>query len=112
VVQTSAAPQARVTKSITVAAGATGTTIWDPTSGYKFLITDIFLSMAEMGRITLFDGTDAAANRVFDGQFDGSTRHFNFQQRPWKSAAADNILKATTDADAEATITVHGYEEL
>jgi hypothetical protein len=36
----------------------------------------------------------------------------NFQQRPWKAAAADNILKATTDADAEATITVHGYEEL
>ena len=112
VVQTSAAPQARVTKSITVAASATGTTIWDPTSGYKFVITDLIIAPTEGGRITVFDQTDSAANRLFDGELYGAGWHYNFQQRPWKSAAADNILKVTTDADAAATITVHGYEEL
>ena len=112
VVQTSAAPQTRVTKSVTLGVSETGTTIWDPTTGYKFLITDIIIAMAEAGRLTIFDSTNAAANLVFDGVLYGSVLHLNFQQRPWKAAAADNILKATTDADAEATITVHGYEEL
>jgi len=112
VVQQASAPQTRVTKSVTLAASETGTTLWDPTTGYKFVITDVIIVMAESGRLTLFDGTNSAANLVFDGVLYGAMYHLNFQARPWKSAAIDNILKATTDADAEATITVHGYEEL
>ena len=102
--------QTRVTKSITVGAAETGTTVWDPATGKKFVITDVIVAMKESGRLTLFDGTDAAANRVFDGVFYGAVWHLNFQARPWASSTVDNILKATTDADAEATVTVHGYE--
>jgi hypothetical protein len=102
--------ETRVTKSVTLGAAETGTTIWDPAAGKKFVITDVIIAMAESGQITLFDGTDSAANRVFDGILYGAVWHLNFQARPWASCTADNILKATTDADAEASITVHGYE--
>jgi len=111
VVKTAAAVETRVTKSVTLAAAATGTTLWDPDAGKRFVITDLIIAMAESGRVTVFDGADSAANRVFDGVLYGAGWHFNFQARPWKAAAIDTILKATTDADAEATITVHGYEE-
>jgi hypothetical protein len=112
VVQSVLTPKTRVTKSVTLVASETGTTIWDPTAGYKFVITDVIIAMAEAGRLTIFDSTNSAANLVFDGVLYGSVLHLNFQQWPWRSAAADNILKATTDADAEATITVNGYEEV
>jgi hypothetical protein len=110
VIQSAKPAETRVTKSVTLAAGETSTTIWDPDAGKKFVITDLILAMSESGRVTVFDGTDAAANRVFDGVVYGAVWHFNFQGQPWKSSTADNILKATTDADAEVTITVHGYE--
>jgi phage baseplate assembly protein gpV len=110
VVQQADPPGTRVTKSVTLAASETGTTIWDPTAGKKFYITDVIIALVDGGRITLFDSTNAEANLVFDGELYGAPLHLNFQQRPWKSAAIDNILKATTDASAAGTITVHGYE--
>jgi hypothetical protein len=102
--------ETRLTKSVTLGAAETGTTIWDPAAGKKFVVTDVIIAVAESGRLTLFDGTDSAANRLFDGMLYGAIWHLNFQARPWASSTADNILKATTDADAEATVTVHGYE--
>jgi hypothetical protein len=110
VVQEAGPVGTRVTKSVTLAAGETGTTLWDPAAGYKFVITDILIAMQESGRVTIFDQTNSAANIIFDGEIYGPPYHFNFQARPWRSAAADNILKATTDGDAACTITVHGYE--
>lgn len=110
VVQQAGPVGTRVTKSVTLAAGETGTTLWDPATGYKFVITDILIAMQESGRVTIFDQTNSAANIVFDGEIYGPPYHFNFQARPWRSATADNILKATTDGDAACTITVHGYE--
>lgn len=100
----------RVTKSVTLGVSETGTTIWDPAGGKSFVVTDVIIACLEAGRLTLFDSTDSAANRLFDAFTYGSVIHLNFQARPWVSAAADNILKATTDADAEAIVTVHGYE--
>lgn len=102
--------QTRVTKSVTLAASETGTTVWDPTTGTKFILTDLIISMSESGRITVFDQTNSAANIVFDGELYGWGIHLNFQARPWASSTIDNILKATTDSAAACTITATGYE--
>jgi hypothetical protein len=102
--------ETRVTKSQTIVASTTGGTVWDPAAGKKFVITHLFLAAVESGRVTIFDGTNAEANIVFDGYLYGAVFPLDFQARPWASSTVDNILKATTDADCEVIITAHGYE--
>ena len=98
------------TNSVTLGAGETGTALWTPTAGKKFVVTDLIISCVEAGQLTIFDGTDSAANRLFDGFLYGAIYPLSFESRPWPSSTADNVLKATTDADGEAIVTVHGYE--
>ena len=105
--------ETRVTKgSVNIAASTTGGTVWTPAAGKKFVITDLILSPTELaggGRVTIFDGTNATGNIVWDGYL-YMNEHLNFQARPWASSTADNVLKATTDANADVLITVNGYE--
>jgi hypothetical protein len=104
--------ETRVTKSVTIAVSTTGGAVWTPAAGKKFVITDLLLSptgVAGGGRLTVFDGTDAAENTLWDGYL-YMNEHINLQARPWASSTADNVLKATTDADADVIITCHGYE--
>ncbi len=101
-----------VHSSVSVAVSQTGATVWDPTAGTKFVLTDLFIcpdTTSGYGRLTIFDGTNAAGNIIWDGYLDRDV-HLNFQARPWISSTADNILKATTDADAAVILTYRGYQ--
>jgi hypothetical protein len=100
----------RVTKSVAITASQTGSTVWDPTTGYKFVITDVIINLSVAGDLALFDATNAAGNLVTDGALPIGHIHLRFQVRPWPSATVDNILKYTSGTNITGTITVHGYE--
>ena len=100
----------RVTKSIAITASQTASVIWTPTSGKAFYITSIELTISVTGTLTLFDGTNAAANLVFDGTFPTGFFPINFQVWPWASAAVNNVLKYTSGSGMTGVITVHGFE--
>jgi hypothetical protein len=100
---------ARVTKSLAIAASATGTAAWTPTTGKAFYITKLLIALSVGGTLTLFDGTNAPANIVSDGTMPVGYFPVNFDE-PWPSAAINNILKYTTGAGITGTLTAHGFE--
>lgn len=103
----------RVTKSVSLVASTTGGTIWTPTSGKKFYITDLEMVISVTGDLAIFDGTNAAGNLLVNGVSGGWTvgRHsFHYEAMPWPSAAIDNILKYTSGSALTGILTVHGFE--
>lgn len=91
-----------------VALGTTNeTTIWDPTSGTKFVITDVVATAGNNATITFRDGTAGSTFMLLD-VLKSTTVPINFQT-PIESAAADNNLTAETSA-ITAYVTVSGYE--
>jgi hypothetical protein len=101
--------QVFVSKTLDWAGAITGSTIWDPTTGTRFNITDIEIGCSAASTVTIFDETDDTTNRVckFDlSQYGGVVITYRKVRR---SAAVDNILKATCSA-AGGYITVSGYE--
>ena len=99
-----------VKKTIDFTASQTAQTIWDPTAGKKFVITDYDLSFSAAGAITVFDETDNTTLRVFkiNGAVNGGAIHA--YTKPYESATADNVLKYTTGAGAIGSLTLIGYE--
>jgi hypothetical protein len=83
------------------------TTVWDPTAGKKFIVTDIVVSATANAGVTIRDGTAGATILAFV-ILANTTIPTNFQT-PIMSAAADNNLTAQTSATTVA-ITVSGYE--
>jgi hypothetical protein len=91
-----------------VALSTTGeTTVWDPTAGKKFVITDLFVSATAAGTCTLKDGTAGTTFQVASLAANGG--FVSNLQTPIQSATADNNLTATASA-ATQYITVCGYE--
>ena len=101
--------QTRVTKSVAITASQTGTTVWTPAGGKKFVIEDVILALSVGGDLAVFDGTNAEANLLTDGTMPVGYFHLPMA-RPWKSATADNVLKYTTGTGITGKITLHGYE--
>jgi len=87
--------------------GTSETTVWDPTGGTKFVITDIFVSATAAGTCTIRDGTAGTifliASLAANGGFVTNL------QTPIQSATADNNLTAQASA-ATQYVTVCGYE--
>lgn len=83
--------------------------VWDPTSGTKFVITDILIGVNTATDITLFDSTDSTANRIFKGYFADNSNLVSNQKLPIVSSTADNILKITTGGGS-GSLTIYGYE--
>lgn len=83
------------------------TTIWDPTAGTKFVMTDIILSASANGSCTLRDGTAGSiiiqigllANVPFNHSFATAL----------PSTTADNILTAQASATNQ-FVSICGYE--
>jgi hypothetical protein len=101
----------RVNTGVAASASQTGTTLWDPAAGKKFVIVEIMVSCTTAGAITIFDGTDNSAGRVVAGSFaanGGCERVYNISF-PFVSSAANNILKYTTDTFV-GKISVGGFE--
>lgn len=92
-----------------VALGGVGeTTIWDPTAGKKWVVTDIIVSCTANAIITFRDGTAGATIAIF-AILANTTIKMNFQT-PIMSTAADNNFTAQTTA-ATVAISLFGYEE-
>lgn len=94
----------------------TGTTIWDPTTGNKFVLTDLILIIGGNtdGVVTIFDETNSTGNIIFKGTIDiSNNRQFSFNHAfkvPKVSSAINNILKITMSTDMTVDVVVHGYE--
>lgn len=97
-------------KTIDFSASETAQIIWTPTSGKKFVITDIIISCSAAGAITVFDNTDSTTNRVVKGNFAANGGLTHPYSKAFISVAADNVLKYTTGAGIAGSITVSGYE--
>lgn len=94
----------------------TGTTIWQPATGHRFILTDLIVICGGVtnATVTIFDETDTVGNRVFKGDIDvANNRQFRMNHAfkvPYSSNATGNILKLTTDANITIDVTAHGYE--
>lgn len=101
----------------------TGTVLWTPTSGKKFAVTDITISVGgtTSGVVTLFDATSATTTytagttpAIFRGAFAPSTssspgaiKSFNV---PYVSTTANNVVHITTSAAMTVYVQLNGYE--
>lgn len=85
----------------------TETTIWDPTGGTKFVITDIMVSASAAGTCTLRDNT--AGSTIWIASLAANGGFVSNLQTPIQSATADNILTAQASA-ATQYVLVSGYE--
>lgn len=105
--------ETRVTNSVTLAASETAADIWTPASGKKFRIRKIVLVVTTAGPLRVFDGTDAAANCLFDSGTDvWPTGVFPIDfDEPWPSTTANNHLQYTSGSALVGVITTHGFEE-
>jgi len=100
----------RVTKTATLTASQTAVDLWTPAAGKKFVITKVIVAITGAGTLTLFDGTNTAANNVFAGTQATGNREYNFID-PFPSAAINTVLRWTTGTGTAGELTVHGYEE-
>lgn len=100
-----------VHKDIKWTGALTGSTLWQPTSGKRFVVTDFWIVCSGAVEVTIFDGSDANGNRLVGGSFaaNGGISAPNLRT-PFRSSAIDNILKITVDAGS-GYVTVLGYEE-
>ena len=101
----------------------TGTVVWTPTTGKKFVVTDITISVGgtTSGIVTLFDAVTAtttytagttpaifrAAYAPSTNSSPGTVKSFNV---PYISAAANNVVHVTTSAAMTVYIQLNGYE--
>ena len=112
-VQSTDSVNSQTIKSIKAAytASQTASTVLTPTSGKKFVVTDIIISASAAGTIYLFDHTDGAtacltptlalaANGGMCNAFKGL----------YQATAANNLIKYTSGSGAAGSILVYYYE--
>lgn len=103
----------RISKRVALSAAQTGAAFWTPASGKKFALKKLVVSCHTGGKVQFFDGTDSgntvigpqlalAANGGYAENWDGDM--------PYVSAAADNVLKYTTDSTFVGSAYVEGWE--
>lgn len=112
-VQRSGRKNVRVTNDVALTASQTAVTIWTPTSGKKFYIDKIILSVTTAGPLVVFDSTNASANILMNsgaGVNWPTGIHMVTFDEPWASATINNVLKYTSGAGLVAEIVVHGHE--
>lgn len=84
----------------------TDTNLWTPTSGKKFVITDIIISTDTSMTVTLKDDTTTIRKYYLQA----NTTIVENLHTPYTSIAADNILKITSSAAGNHYISIQGYE--
>ena len=99
-----------ITKTVDFSASETAQAIWTPTSGKKFVITDMVISCSAAGTITVFDSTDTTATRIVKGYFAANGGLSQPYSKPRTSSTADNVLKYTTGSGITGSLTIQGYE--
>jgi hypothetical protein len=104
----------RVSKRVSFGASESGSTVWTPASGKKFVLTQIIVSAKTAGDVEFFDGTDSGntvigptLSLLAGGGWSGAWTSDN----PYRSAAADSVLKLTTGTGITGSVYVEGFEE-
>ncbi len=100
---------ARFTKVASLTASQTAVDLWTPTAAKKFVVTKIILAITVTGTLTIFDGSDSAANRLMQGTQAVGNREYNFVE-PFAASAINNVLRWTTGTGIIGELIVHGYE--
>jgi hypothetical protein len=103
----------RVSKRVALSASQTGATVWDPTGGTRFVLKKLVVSCATGGTVQFFDGTDSGntvIGPILSLADDGGYAENWDGDMPYVSAAADNILKYTTDETFVGSVCVEGWE--
>jgi len=90
--------------------GATTATLWTPTSGTRFVLTEIILSVTDASTVTVFDATDTTANRICKLALAANGGTVIDLKTPVRASAIDGLLRVTNSAGT-CYITVIGYEE-
>ena len=105
-----------VHKDNSFATAQTGTGLWTPATGKKFVLTDLTIICGGItdGTVTIFDETNSSGNILFKGAIDISNNKqffFFFSLRtPYVGSTINNSLKITTSAAIDIDIIMHGYE--
>lgn len=81
--------------------------LWTPSSGKKFVITDIIISVDTAMTVTLKDGGE----EKFEFYLAANGGVVINLKTPYKSTAADNVLTYSSSAAGTVSITVLGWEE-
>jgi len=95
-----------INKHVSSADATGGVTVWDPTAGKKFVVTDLIISTDTAMTVTVKDGATnimvlyLAANG-------GAVSNF---QTPLQSSTADNNLSVTASTSGNIAVTATGYE--
>lgn len=85
----------------------TDTTLWDPTEGNKFVITDIVVSVDTAMTVHIEDGT----TKIYEWHFAANGGCVMNLKTSYVSTAANNNLTYTSSAAGKVSIAVDGYEE-
>jgi len=95
-----------VNKHVSSSDATGGVTVWDPTAGTKWVVTDLIISTDTAMTVTVKDGTTAILV-LYLAANGGMVSNF---QTPLESSAADNNLTVTASAAGNIAVTATGYE--
>ena len=95
-----------VNKHVSSSDATSGVTIWDPTAGKKWVVTDLIISTDTAMTVTIKDGANAVMV-LYLAANGGAVSNF---QTPLQSSAANNNLTVTASATGNIAVTATGYE--
>lgn len=102
--------ETRVTNAVAMIASQTAAAIWTPASGHKFNLRKATITIVTSGTLKIFDGTNAAANMIYQGTPPvGATFEIHFHE-PFNSTANNNVMAYTSGSGLTGDIVTHGYE--
>ena len=100
-------PYAPVRKTGDYTTTQTAVALWTPATGKKFVLTDIVVSTATAGGITLLDSATIIREYKFIAN-GGAVENMRTEE---PSGAVGNVLKVTTSGNLDCFIVVKGWEE-
>lgn len=99
-----------VHKDFSFTTSQTNTTVWTPTIGKKFVVTDLTISSLGSIEVKIFDQTDASGNYVYRGKLINGSNVVISKKTPFISSAINNTLRITSSTNADISGVIDGYE--
>lgn len=98
-------------RDLVITAATTGTAIWSPSSGSRFVLASANLSTDTAMRVALVDGQDIQGNRPVDDYFGANAGSSpNLVPVPYPSKAVGQPLLVVTGANGNVRVRVSGWE--
>ena len=102
--------ETRVTNAVGMTASQTVSAIWTPASGKAFHLRKATLTITVTGTLKIFDGSNAAANMVYQGTPSVGPFELLFDE-PFGSVANNNVLSYTSGSGLTGDIVTQGWEQ-